>query len=432
MLLSFTVENFLSFKDRSTLDMTPDSLKESPEYLHIPYLYDPKVRVLKSISIYGHNSHGKSNFLKAYQFLKDLIFITSPDISKSHITNTQPFVLNISSSQKPSFFELVFYLKKTKYRYNILLNSKQIFEESLYYSEAGVRENYIFHRIGSEFKTNKSWHKENKNIVDRIILYNQAHQVFLSGLISAKEIPTRIKEISDWISGNIILSEKTDDIYLENAVKILSDETYRPLINKLIDLGDLGFSTITCKIQKFRANDVLDTELLKTWFKRELKDFSLYSFHKIYNDSQKLIDTIHFDFQKNESAGTIRFFTLACYLSYVIKEGQLLIVDELDSKFHSDLLQVILKFYNDEKYNVSGSQMIFTTHNTAPLDDILRRDQVVFVEKNEVGESKIRKAHTSERPIRIGTSMEREYRRGNLGGISKKLRQHNSQTSFDF
>lgn len=68
-----------------------------------------------------------------------------------------------------------------------------------------------------------------------------------------------------------------------------------------------------------------------------------------------------------------------------------------------------------------NSQMIFTTHNTVLLDKKLRRDQMFFVEKNEQGESSLERMHSSKKPIRVGKSLEKEYRKGTIGGVSKKL-----------
>ena len=76
--------------------------------------------------------------------------------------------------------------------------------------------------------------------------------------------------------------------------------------------------------------------------------------------------------------------------------------------------------------------MVFTTHNTILLNNILRRDQIILVEKNEFGESSLEKAHTSDKPIRIDASIEKEYRKGKLGGVSKKLIKENNQTKLDF
>jgi len=75
--------------------------------------------------------------------------------------------------------------------------------------------------------------------------------------------------------------------------------------------------------------------------------------------------------------------------------------------------------------------LIFTTHNTILLDNRLRRDQMVIVEKNQSGESILKRAHSAENPVKIGKSLEREYRKGKLGGVSKKIRKDLGPTLFD-
>ena len=85
MLQSFSLGNFLSFKDVQTLDMVPEGLKEQKENLHIPYLYNHEERLLKSVALYGHNSHGKSNFIKGFQFFQNLLFRS---FSEGQLKNT--------------------------------------------------------------------------------------------------------------------------------------------------------------------------------------------------------------------------------------------------------------------------------------------------------------------------------------------------------
>lgn len=422
----------MSFRDVFTLTMIPDALKERPDYLHIPYLYDVNARLLKSVSIYGHNSHGKSNLVKAFSFFQNFI-LTSSDQNADEIINIENFRLNSTAVNKPSFFEAVFYLKETKFRYGFKVTTKAVFEEWLYYAEPKVRENYLFHRIGQEIKVSKTWHKDASEVLDKSIHYTQGHQLLLSSLMASRNLPTPIDKIGTWIKGSMIFMDITEERHLKYALMILASENYRPLINRLINTADLGFTTIIDKIDRLTKDKLaLSEDLLKTWYKTELKEFSLFSQHNFFDKDHKLIDTITFEFLKSESAGTIRFLMLACFLVYAIKQGQLIIVDEIDSKFHSLLLQTIIEFYNDAKINVQGSQMIFTTHNTVLMNDTLRRDQIILIEKNEFGESLLKKAHTSTTPIRIDSSIEKDYRKGKLGGVSKKLKKDDHQSSFDF
>jgi len=125
---------------------------------------------------------------------------------------------------------------------------------------------------------------------------------------------------------------------------------------------------------------------------------------------------------KSESSGSIKYFVTAAYLSYAIKQSQLIWIDELDSSLHPLLLQMLIKAYNRPEINANASQLIYTTHNTILMNKKLRRDQIVFVNKNKYGESFLERMHTKERPIRIDKSVEKEYRDGDLGGVSTKLK----------
>ncbi len=214
MLITFSVGNYLSFKEIQTLNMAADSLKELPNNLHIPYLYNKDERLLKSIAIYGHNSHGKSNIIKAFQFLHNLIFTS---FTKGQIINyieLEPFRLNTSMKDKPSFFEIVFLIKETKYRYKLMATSSYIIEEGLYYSQAKIRENYIFERTGQDIKVSKQWSKENNNKIEGLIQFAKPHILLLSVLLSQENI-TSISEIGKWLSNNLVIP----DIYIQELKK---------------------------------------------------------------------------------------------------------------------------------------------------------------------------------------------------------------------
>jgi hypothetical protein len=432
MLISFSIENFLSFKEKNTLTMLPDALKEKESNLHIPYLYDMNARLLKSVSIYGHNSHGKSNFIKAYLFFRDFI-LSSAEQNRGESIDVENFRLNSETTNLPSFFEVIFYIRDTKYRYGFKVTSKKVVEEWLYYAQPKVRENHLFHRFEQEIKTSRNWQKETGIILDKAIMFTKNYQLLLSTLIASNEIPSPVNKIADWFKGNIIVPDISEEKYLKYALMILSLERYRPLINKLIDKADLGFITIIDKIDTLLGKKLdISEDLLRVWYKTELKEFSLYTQHNFYDEAHKLIDTVKFEFLKSESSGTLRFLIVACLLCQAIKQEQLLIIDEIDSKFHSLLLEAIILFYNDPKINVSGSQMLFTTHNTILLNEVLRRDQIFFIEKNEFGESSLQKAHSAKNPIRIDSSIEKDYRKGKLGGVSKKIKQGENQSKLDF
>lgn len=415
------------------MDFTPESLKEHIGHLHIPYLYSVDARILKAVAILGHNSHGKSNFIKGYQFFLDLIFSSFVIGRNEQSIQIDKFRLSTTTSESPSLFEAEIYLRDTKYRYGFKIEQNKVSEEWLWYSEPKIRENYLFIRAKQDFKVSKLWSKECEGKVEQSLFFTKATNLLLSVLISQGSIP-RIGEIAKWFRGNLIISDISDESHIEKAVAILSHPSFRGTINYFLQDADLGFVSIVEKIDShFKKNMSLDREFLDIIFSTEIGRFELYAKHDIYDGNYARVNTILFEILKSESSGTIKYLVLICYLSYAIKQGQLVLVDEIDSKFHSLLLKHLIKIYLSNKINVSGSQMIFTTHNTFILGkSILRRDQITIVEKNQYGESSIKRMHGARKPLRVDTQIEKEYLKGDLGGVSEKLKKNNDQNELDF
>jgi len=430
MLVNFSVGNFLSFKGVQTLSLVPESLKEHLANLHVAYFYNPNEKLLKSVALHGHNAYGKTNFLKAFKFFQSFIFNSFTNGQSKTSIDVEPFRLNTIMNDKPCYFEVTFLVKETKYRYKILVNSKQVISEELWYAQAKIRENLLFDRKLQLIKVSKQWNKEAENKVEQFVPFAKPHILFLSVLLSQDDI-SRITSIGQWIYSNLIIP----DDYLSEFAKarlIYSDPQYRSIILKFIERADLGFTTIFDKIEtKSKSHSKLEKGLLNIIFEKEIKEFELYTGHPVFDGNYNIVGNVEFNLQKNESAGSIKYFIVVCFLSLAIKNSQLIWIDELDARLHSDLLEMLIGSFHDPDINPINSQLIFTTHNTILLDNRLRRDQMVIVEKNQSGESILKRAHSAENPVKIGKSLEREYRKGKLGGVSKKIRKDLGPTLFD-
>ncbi len=87
-----------------------------------------------------------------------------------------------------------------------------------------------------------------------------------------------------------------------------------------------------------------------------------------------------------ESEGTKKVIELAAPLQETLRNGRLLIVDELDAKLHPLLTAAIVRLFGQD--NTMGAQLIFATHDTNLLrTDLFRRDQIWFTEKNVEAET---------------------------------------------
>lgn len=430
MLIKFRVKNYLSFKDEVELDLTAEALKDKKGYTHCAYLYNPKLNLVKSAAIFGHNAYGKSNILKAYSFFRKFI-LTSFTFGKiTQEIDVEPFLLNTSTVDAPSFFEATFIIHNTKYRYSFEVTKQCVISEQLYYADGAVRENLLFNRAYQEIRDiSKLWNKQADNRIEQAKLFTKPQCLFLSVLIEQDSIP-RINKIAEWFRGNIVLNGGYG-LTTTGAANIYSKEEYTTAILRFFEHADLGFDSVFTKISNYISSGILTKEITDFLLGIEMSNFDLFTPHNVYSSDYSLVKRVEFDLIKNESSGSIKYFILACYLAYAIKNSQLILVDELDASLSTQLLEFLLATYHNNKNNVAGSQMIFVVHNTVLLNRKLRRDQVWFIQKNKYGESTIHKGHTAETPIRIDKSIEQDFREGKTMGSSKKATQENIPTLFD-
>lgn len=432
MVLKFSFSNVFSFKEKQEISFNPEPLKELSEHLVHHRKYGQSENFLRALAIFGHNSHGKSNVLKTFEFF--IFLIENSFKNPKALINLEPFLLNTATINKPSYFEILLVINDIKYRYGFEATSEKIISEWLYYAPYATKESNLFLRAEQEFRISRLWSKESGSKMESQVVPFAIPSVLLFSVLVAQE-NERIIELSKVINSIIVLRDTNNLELLSKATSIFSNEIYALKVQSFIDDADLGFKTIFDKIKKRLTDSAKFSEqfLKNVFYERDTLKFELFTYHKIYDEFYKEKKVVEFDFLKKESEGSIKFFIIVSILVYAIKNNLLLIIDELDSKFHSDLLNLIIKKFHDPAINNTEAQLIFTSHNTVLLDKKLRRDQVLFVEKNEFGESSLRPMHTNKTPIRIDASIEKDYRKGKLGGVSKKMRNidPNQKSLFD-
>jgi AAA15 family ATPase/GTPase len=121
----------------------------------------------------------------------------------------------------------------------------------------------------------------------------------------------------------------------------------------------------------------------------------------------------------DESSGTQMFFALTGPVLNVLENGFSLVVDELDSKLHPNLICKLVSLFNSKELNPKDAQLIFNTHDTNLLSSgLFRRDQIWFTEKNKFGEARIYSlADFKTDEVRKTEPFEENYIRGKYGAI---------------
>ena len=136
--------------------------------------------------------------------------------------------------------------------------------------------------------------------------------------------------------------------------------------------------------------------------------------HKLYDDEGKETNSVSFTFNKNESEGTIKYFSMSYPIIDALDNGKRIIVDELDSKLHPLLVCKIIALFNSAKTNPKGAQLLFTAHETFLLSArLFRRDQIWFTQKDGFGATS--SYSLAEYKVRSTSPFEKDYLLGKYG-----------------
>lgn len=123
MYIDLSVKNLFSFGVEQTFSFEAyDKIKDYEKDFVVKI---GKYKLLKMLMIYGANASGKSNMLKCFTLLNNLI-IEKRDLNEE--INSQPFLLDPVLKNEPSMLRANFLVKKAdsyiRYKYEINLTSE--------------------------------------------------------------------------------------------------------------------------------------------------------------------------------------------------------------------------------------------------------------------------------------------------------------------
>jgi AAA15 family ATPase/GTPase len=424
MLVKFTVGNFLSFKENSTIDLNASSLTElrSDNILSTSV---SNVSLLKSVVAYGANSSGKSNLFKAIKFVKKFIQNSSKDSQADEEINIEPFRLSTDTLNKPSYFEIEIVFDGAKYRYGFQVDKKKVHKEWLYYSKKS-KEYLLFKRNLQSIEIGKKYDVTSEHFISN----TRENSLFLS-LCAQLNIKIAIKIIKDL--GNIkYISGTNDSEAIDFTVKLLNDPVYKETINNFIKGANLGFKQIKTENIELTAELLeksgLPKELHKILLERNKDNVAIMTEHIVYDSNLEPKRSTYFDLIRNESLGTRKLFSLAGPIVDAIVNGKTLIIDEFDARLHPLLGKAIIKLFNSDENN--KAQLLLASHNSHYINSsskLFRRDQIMIFEKDLYGQTTFETLN--DKKIRKDASFEKDYLSGKYDGIPIKL-EINSQLNL--
>lgn len=448
MLIRFNVKNFLSFSEREDGRSEEFSMIAGKVRNKKVHVYDnDKIKLLKFAAIYGANAAGKSNLVKAMDFMKHVVLFGLP---KGH---TDKYCkIDESNKEKESYFELEIKLgeKYYAYGYEVILSQSKFVSEWLIELTSDNNEKVIFSRdikngtfeFGNELKE--------KGLIDKLEVYAEDIQedesiLLLSMMNKNKRTLYQQYERAGILQDVYAWIEKNLDINYPN--RPISDYSYMAKTEKVEEVcriisafgtGITGFQIVEVEPEKVLGNipseirDELFSDIeeriveLKrnkdkkgfAFVMRTARDFFILS---VDREENFRCNTIKFSHGKEnilfniseESDGTIRILDLLEVL--LSGEGKTYVIDELDRCLHPSLTYKFVDTFLQlaAKRNI---QLIATTHESRLLDfDLLRRDEIWFVNKRKSGESDI--YSLEEYNARFDQKIDKAYLEGRYGGV---------------
>ena len=395
MLVNFTFKNYRSFKNEMTLSMEAASIQELSDAV----VKSCDEELLPVAVMYGANSSGKSNVLKALKTMRDVL-LNSVKLNPKDRLDAEPFSLDLTSGDEPTSFEIQFTLNNSKFRYGFDYTAEAIIAEWLYEKRPGEREFELFLRSGSEFKISKTRFAEGLGkqtaTPDNRLFVSLVAQ--LNGKVS--------QSILDWFSNIEYMSGMDGNGYSGKTLRtIFYQENGNEEIMNLLHQTHLGFNGIKVSMN-LGEEDSVDSKTI----------------HDIYDADGKVVGQKEFPTDKMESEGTKKMIEIAGPIVDAIRLGQILIVDELDAKLHPFLTRKIIGLFMNKEFNKTGAQLIFATHDTNLLNiQYLRRDQIWFTEKDKSDStdlySLVEFRDDSGNKVRNDRNIEKDYINGRYGAI---------------
>jgi AAA15 family ATPase/GTPase len=283
----------------------------------------------------------------------------------------------------------VFSEGKTIFTYGFKYNREQIIEEWLLAKMPKKSLKELFRRTGSEIQIDAQNYSEASDIHGRFKL--NGNRLFLSLVGQAGgEISNTVIA---WFTKKLKVVSGLNDAGYANFTKNLihDDMDKKARILEFVQEMKVGFSEVTTRslnVEDMKFPSGFPAELISQFKGQTFIEVS--SHHNVYDESGNVVGVEKFEIEEKESAGTNKIFNMAGPILDALTNGKVLCIDELDSQMHPMLTWKLVEIFNNQERNPYGAQLIFTTHDTNLLSkQLLRRDQIWFVEKDPKESTKI-------------------------------------------
>lgn len=364
MLLEFKCSNHRSIKEEVKFSMVAGSDNTSEEILK----EFGNLRVLHSAIIYGANGSGKSNFISALSFMRDLV---SNSINYQLGQKILQIPHKLSTWETPSEYNIQFVKNDVRYAYGFSIRQSLIQDEYLYYFPKG-RQVKIFERNGMEVKPGDRY----KGSLDVSVSILKENRLFLSCAANFSNVK-EIEEAFMFFNKDIVIYNPDLNMWTKYSIYTIA-----------VMQNNVSMKRALVKALQAFGTGIKDLKVNFVDFPQEMQSLDLLENLSSLPETDKIevrvvYDKFEIDLMTEESAGVRRLVQMLIPLVDILDSGRVLVCDELETSLHEAVISQIVRLFQrfpKEKF----AQLIFSTHDTSLLDtELFRRDQVWFTQLNE-------------------------------------------------
>ncbi|MBN1970949.1 MAG: ATP-binding protein [Candidatus Delongbacteria bacterium] len=377
MLLDFGVKNFYSFHEGFELSLRlnrkcPISVSKGKKYANV-------------ICINGANASGKTNVLKALNFISQFVS-NSFSLKPEEELGFEPFF----NSKEDSDFFVTFMINDIEYRYELSANPTRVLSEIVYRKD----KRYV-----------KVIEREERNFV---YLHPDFSDLEIIKLRNNASLISTAKQY-ELVSTNLIYSFFYNFISNVNRFGLFKNVPSISFISEIYHNKKSYFDFVKEQIKSFDVG-ISNIEILSREDENGKQIYFPIFVHDLDDSEEGL--TIY-----TESSGTRALYEILYLYKLALEHGSILILDEFDINLHPFILPKLIELF-ESNLNEKGAQLIFTTHNFTVMNE-LGKYKVALVNKKKNSSYVYRLDEIPGDIVRNDREISRVYYSGKIGGTPK-------------
>ena len=399
MLLGFRAANTRSFRDQLEFSLEATAMSEPHVPRDVSWREDGRnpLRVLPAAGILGANASGKTNLLRVLNDMRVLVLDSFKAGSRSKRLQYHPFLLDPAFANAPSTYDIELIINGVRFEYGFAIDNQHVISEYARNYPHGKAVN-IFRREGFEVYPGEK-NRAKSRAVSEILRPNA---LYLSAA-GAAEHPG-LQPLYEWFEENLWLCETGNrERRWSYTTHLLSHENYRESIISMLRAADFGITDASLREMDVETTKRLTRimEILQREMEFEPDGVGEHRqetvpaelFLRVALSHAAKHGSVELE-TRDESLGTLVWLGLIGPILDTLKDGTVLLVDEMESSLHPSLVAQLIRLFQNQRSNPNGAQIVFNSFEAGLLgnsvdDRILGRDQVWFTEKLNDGSTRL-------------------------------------------